>query len=69
MNVKFHCPVDIMIPFPDTQVKAFSCFDYSIEPHNHDFYEINVITSGKGIHRINRNEIQVQRGNVFFIPT
>ncbi|MBQ8758072.1 MAG: AraC family transcriptional regulator [Clostridia bacterium] len=69
MDVKFHCPLDIMFPLPDTRVKAFPYFNYSIEPHDHEFYEINVITSGKGIHRINGNEIQVQRGNVFFIPT
>lgn len=69
MVSKFHCPLDIMFPLPDTRVKAFPYFDYYIEPHDHEFYEVNIVTAGKGIHRIDGEEMPVGRGNVFFIPT
>ena len=69
MEAKFHCLLDTMFPLCDTRVKAFPYFDYSIEPHDHKFYEINIVTAGKGIHRIDGDELSVKRGNVFFIPT
>lgn len=68
MEATFHCQLDIMFPLSDTRVKAFPYYDYYIEPHDHEFYEINVVTAGKGIHRINGEEMPVGRGNVFFIP-
>lgn len=62
-----HCASDIMFPLEDVRVKAFPYYDYSIEPHDHEFYEINVILSGKGIHTIDGKSTNAYRGCVFCI--
>ena len=36
--------------------------------HTHDFYEINIIYSGVGKHKLENREILTQRGDVFIIP-
>ena len=50
------------------KVRALLYRNYSIAPHSHDFYEINVVVNGKGIHTIEDNNISVSRGSVFVIP-
>ena len=49
-------------------VRAFLYKDYSIEAHNHDFYEMNVVLKGEGIHMIENSHIKVKTGDVFVIP-
>jgi len=49
-------------------VRAFMYKEYSIEPHTHDFYEINIVMSGKGKHIINNKTFNAVQGNVFVIP-
>lgn len=39
-----------------------------IEMHTHNFYEINIITSGRGKHVINEKTIEVSGYEVFVIP-
>lgn len=48
--------------------EAFAYRDYSIEMHNHGFYEINIILSGTGVHCIENCRVSVRRGDVFVIP-
>ena len=67
MDIKFHC--DVAGNFPDgTQVRAFTYKDYSIEMHNHDFYEMNIVLAGSGTHCIENGRFAVGRGDVFVIP-
>jgi len=49
-------------------VRAFSYKDYSIDMHNHDFYEVNIVLSGKGTHCIENGRFDVEIGDVFVIP-
>lgn len=49
-------------------VCAFLYKDYSIEPHNHDFFEINIVMKGKGVHQIDKASFAVTPGDVFVIP-
>ena len=62
-----HCASDVMFPLEDVRIKAFPYYDYSIEPHDHEFYEINIVLSGEGVHILNGEKTYVHRGYVFFI--
>lgn len=50
------------------KVRAFLYADYSRPLHGHDFYEINIVLKGKGIHQIENNRLAVKTGDVFVIP-
>lgn len=64
MDYKFHCHEDHFT----SNVSAFTYTEYSIDPHIHDFYEINIILNGFGIHQIENTTFSVKRGDVFVIP-
>ena len=49
-------------------VHAFLMEDYDIGMHEQDFFEINIINRGNGIHYINNNAINANVGDVFIIP-
>ena len=49
-------------------VKVFVEYDYEIPMHQQEFYEINVVTKGNGIHFIGDNKINVKVGDVFIVP-
>ena len=49
-------------------IHAFIMEDYSIGMHEQEFYEINVITKGRGVHYINENRVVADVGDVFIIP-
>lgn len=68
MNIKFHCHEASNFPNPNQFVRAFSYTDYTIEPHNHDFYEMNIVLGGQGIHQIEQSTFPVEKGDVFVIP-
>ena len=36
--------------------------------HGHEFYEINIITNGRGVHYINNQKIDIKEGDVFVLP-
>jgi len=48
--------------------RAFLEKDYDIGMHQQEFYEINIITKGEGIHFIEENKIPAKVGSVFIIP-
>ena len=54
--------------YPLDLVQAFLMEDYEVGMHEQEFYEINVITKGKGIHYINNNRVNASLGDVFIIP-
>ena len=68
MDVKFHCVEKRDFPWKEQQVRAFLYKDYSIEPHNHDFYEMNIVLKGSGKHHIEGVSFDVKTGDVFIIP-
>lgn len=39
-----------------------------LEMHIHDFYEINIVTSGRGRHYIDKQNVPTEVGDVFVIP-
>jgi AraC family L-rhamnose operon transcriptional activator RhaR/AraC family L-rhamnose operon regulatory protein RhaS len=49
-------------------VHAFLMKDYDIGMHEQEFYEINVITDGSGVHYINNSLVPAHKGDVFIIP-
>ena len=49
-------------------VHAFLMDNYDIGMHEQEFFEVNIITRGKGVHYINHNLIDANEGDVFIIP-
>ena len=68
MIIKFHCIEKENFKTPEQVIRAFSYTEYFIEPHSHDFYEVNIILGGEGVHSIEGAEFTVGRGDVFVIP-
>ena len=68
MDIKFHCHEASNFKEPYQLVRAFGFADYSIEPHDHDFYEMNIVLGGTGYHKIGGTPFKVMRGDVFVIP-
>lgn len=67
IDIKFHC--DEKSNFKNgLLVHGFSYRDYEIPLHNHDFYEMNIVLSGTGVHTIENNVLSVTVGDVFVIP-
>ena len=48
--------------------RGFVARNYSIVLHDHDFYEINIVLSGSGTHRIEGYSFTAREGDVFVIP-
>ena len=68
MGIRFHCDEETGFERAEQFVRAFIYENYSIPPHNHDFYEINIVIGGSGIHQIEAAKFNVERGDVFVIP-
>jgi AraC family L-rhamnose operon transcriptional activator RhaR/AraC family L-rhamnose operon regulatory protein RhaS len=68
MEIKFHSSNGNWFDRGIENVRAFVYENYCIEPHDHDFYEINIVLHGSGKHVIEGNEISVSKGDVFVIP-
>ena len=68
MDIIHHCTSKRNFKDKHHQIRAFLYTDYSIEPHNHDFYEINIVFKGTGTHQIEDRCFTVQTGDVFVIP-
>ncbi|MBE7024527.1 MAG: helix-turn-helix domain-containing protein [Ruminococcaceae bacterium] len=67
MDINFHCDSKQNFKNENQQVRAFLYTDYSIKPHNHDFYELNIIMQGNGTHQIENACFRVETGDVFMI--
>lgn len=68
MDVQFHCDQQGNFRLPHQLVRGFSYKDYSIEPHTHEFYEMNIILRGSGTHCLQDRKLSVRPGDVFVIP-
>lgn len=68
MDIKFHCSSEQNFKGKNRHVRAFLYPNYSIAPHNHDFYEINIVLKGEGTHQIEDACFKVKTGDVFVIP-
>ncbi len=49
-------------------VHAFLLKDYEIGMHEQEFYEINVVIKGEGVHYIDNSRVTAEVGDVFIIP-
>lgn len=58
--------------FPDNQpYKLIRCFlhkSYNMNLHSHDFYEVNLIIEGKGVHYTDNSFKETSVGDVIIIP-
>ncbi|MBQ8301967.1 MAG: AraC family ligand binding domain-containing protein [Clostridia bacterium] len=68
MGYRYHCDEHFHFQKDYQSVLAFSFKEYHIPPHYHDFYEINIVLGGRGVHQIETARIPVSRGDVFVIP-
>ena len=68
MNIKFHCDEASNFRRHNCFVRAFTYTEYSIEPHTHDFYEMNIVVGGHGTHQIESSVFDAKIGDVFVIP-
>ena len=48
--------------------RGFTAKNYSIKLHDHDFYEVNIVVAGKGVHLVGDVEVPANIGDVFVIP-
>lgn len=64
----FTCSLEDNFPDERDMVRAFTYRDYAIPTHVHDFYEINIVLAGEGVHQIESNSFAAGSGNVFVIP-
>lgn len=63
------CTEDYFFAHRDFSVlRALSMKNYSIGMHIHDFYEINIVLGGSGIHYVEDRIYHLRRGHVFVIP-
>ena len=66
--VRFRSNIDYHFYEQDAQIRAFTYRNYAVVPHAHEFYEVNIILSGHGVHQIEEKTVEVHAGNVFVIP-
>ena len=53
---------------PSDLVHAFLMPNYNIGMHEQEFYEINIVTSGEGMHYIDGHRVDASPGDVFIVP-
>ena len=47
---------------------GYTMANYAVSRHSQEFYEINIITRGTGVHHFGEKEYPVSEGDVFIIP-
>lgn len=52
----------------DRYIRTYLHADYKHKMHSHEFYEINIIMSGRGRHYIDEVSLDTEVGDVFVIP-
>ena len=53
---------------PHNLTYAFVMHNYSIDMHVQEFFEINIITAGEGMHYIANRRLPARHGDIFIIP-
>ena len=59
---------EVFEPRESVLARGFIAKDYSIAMHDHDFYEINIVLCGRGVHIVGDKDIPASAGDVFVIP-
>ena len=65
-SAPLHCVDDTL--HPGYMVRGVCYYNYKYSPHNHEFFEMNIVLSGRGVHDIENNRLSVKTGDVFVIP-
>lgn len=68
MQPQFESTFDSLTSHPEQNVIVLLHKNYLVQLHTHDFYEVNVILSGRGMHCIEGHSFPVKKGDVFVIP-
>ena len=67
-NERFYFKNDEAFPTLHDHIHFYLMSDYSIGMHRQEFFEINIVTRGKGVHYIGNNALNAEVGDVFIIP-
>ena len=64
----YYSESDCFLADPCNLVYAYPHPSYDYKMHSHQFYEINIITRGEGMHYVGNSSIPVKVGDVFILP-
>ena len=67
-NRQFHYPLSQLEEHPFDMIRGFIQTNFNCKMHRHEFFELNIITGGHGMHYIEDDRFMVKRGHVFVIP-
>ena len=67
-NERFYFENDVSFRIPNDNVHFFLMSNYSIGMHKQEFFEINIVTRGNGVHYVDNTKINAEIGDVFIIP-
>lgn len=67
-NRQFHYPLSQLEEHPFDMIRGFIQYNFNVKMHRHEFFELNIITNGYGMHYIEDDRFLVKRGHVFVIP-
>lgn len=67
-NRQFHYPLSQLEEHPFDMIRGFIQTNFNCKMHRHEFFELNIITGGYGMHYIEDDRFLVKRGQVFVIP-
>lgn len=68
INRQFHYPLSQLEEHPFDMIRGFIQKNFTCLTHRHEFYEINIITGGYGMHYIEEERFRVKKGQIFVIP-
>ena len=67
-NKQFHYPLSQLEEHPFDMIRGFVQRNFNCLIHRHEYFEINIITGGYGMHYIEDERFLVRQGQVFVIP-
>ncbi len=67
-DAKYYFKNELTFKTPLDNVHYFVMRNYEIGMHKQDFFEINIIVRGSGVHYIEGNLVEASVGDVFIIP-
>ena len=68
ISKQFHYPLSQLEEHPFEMIRGFIQQNFTCFMHRHEYYELNIITNGYGMHYIEDERFLVKRGQVFVIP-
>ena len=67
-NKQFHYPISQLEEHPFDMIRGFIQTNFNCRMHRHEYFELNIITNGFGMHYIEDDRFLVRKGQVFVIP-